>query len=126
MADEVKDRKAADAEAAAEAKAVNAQNKEAEKTVEARKSERDTEVGPVFPNTVQVSEGDFPRAAKANLLSSPVDPNEGWTVQSETPYVVGESLPGQYVAKSELPTKEGLEAHGIDPVSYVAGVPVSK
>lgn len=126
MADEVKDRKAADAEAQAEAKAVDAANKDAEKVVEARASEREVESGPRFLNTVQVTEDDFPSAKspKVPLLSSPVDANEGWTVQSEVGYVDATSLPGQYVQKSELPTKEGLAAHGIDPVPYVAGVPV--
>jgi hypothetical protein len=130
MADETQDRKAADAEAAAEVKTVDKQNAEAEKVVKARKDERgDVSPAPAFANTVPVAEKDFPSVedTKVNVLrGDDVDPNEGWTAQSETPYVDRESIPGSTVRKHELPTIEGLEAHGIDPVAYVAGVAVTK
>lgn len=130
MADETQDRTAADAEAAAEVKTVEDQNKDAEKVVSGRQKQRDADgkAAPVFANTVKVTEKDFPSVEddKVNVLAEYKDANEGWTVQSENPFVDRESVPGTYVRKHELPTVEGLKAHDIDPVSYVAGVAVSK
>lgn len=135
MATETTDRKAAEAEAKAEAKTVEGGNKAAEKVSEARAkqrgSDKDEAVAP-FPNAVALTDDHIPSVEdeQVNLLQSPVDATEGWTVQSEAvdgeaDVVARESIPGYYVRPEELPTREGLEAHGIDPLTYLAPVPVS-
>ena len=132
MATETTNRKAAEAEAKAEAETVEAGNKATEKANEgrAKASGRDKEEAAApFPNSVVLTEKHLPSVEDANLLAAPVD-EAGWTVQSvldEDAEVVvrREEVPGYYVRPEELPTREGLEALGVDPLTYLAGVPVS-
>lgn len=132
MADEKINLEAAEGEADAEAQAVVEGNRaQAEVNAErAKAKEADGEALAPFPNAVALtSEDDLPSVEddQVHLLQTPVD-SEGWTIQSEVSDPVNasrENIPGYYVRPEELPTREGLAAHGIDPLTYLAGVPVT-
>lgn len=133
MASETIDKKAADAEAQAEAKTVAAQNTEAEKVADKRAKEHrgdDERLANHFAGMVPVTDLKSLPSVKdrnVNLVQAPsVESDQGWTVQSEVPTTDRASIPGQYVQPHELPTREGLEALGIDPLPYLAGVAVRK
>lgn len=126
MATETTNRKAAEAEAKAEAKTVEDGNAAAEKANEKRADKREA-VAP-FPNTVALEDKHLPSAEDANLLQAEVDGSVGWTAQSDVDVPSAptrESLAGYFVRPEELPTREGLEAMGIDPLTYLAPVPVT-
>jgi hypothetical protein len=120
MADQSKDEKAPQSSDAPKKETVNEQpNAKA--------------AGPDYVDTVEVSKDDFPSVEDEDVNVERGDApyeNEGWTVQhvdrdgDERSYVVPEAVPGYTVTKDELPTREGLEALGVDPVAYVAAVPV--
>jgi hypothetical protein len=130
MADEntPKDERSPQSSDAPKRESVNEQPNDKPGKVEAAQA-----AGPDFVGTTDVTEDDFPSVEDEAVnvkRGDDSDPNEGWTVQSvndeDNPrtYEVPEAVPGYVVTKAELPTREGLEALGVDPVAYVAAVPV--